>query len=448
MATTDFIAAIELGSSKITGMAGTKKSDGSIHILACAHEDSSSFMRKGTIYNIGKAAQSLTNIVNKLEDDLKCDIAKVYVGISGQSLRSIRNVVHRDVDPETGEVSQGLVDMLSDINRDTPLVDNTLAPMTILDVVHQEYKVDKNSQLNPVGALGRHIEGHFLNIVARTALLANLAQCFKRADLEMAEYFISPMALADAVLSENERRSGCALIDFGAETTTISVYKNNLLRYLTVLPLGGNSITRDLTTLQIEEPEAEQLKIEYGDAAVENDYIAKDADKPTCTLSDGRTVELEKVNDIVEARTREIVANVWNLLQDSGYEDKLLSGLVLTGGAANLRGLTTALQKTTGISKIRVARFVHHTVYAYDESLLRRDGTQNTILALLFAGKENCCLQAEPKPAEPAPEPGEDTAKETQQPENGHTQREEPKVKKRGLFDRLQKTLFDDGSEF
>ena len=121
---------------------------------------------------------------------------------------------------------------------------------------------------------------------------------------------IAPLVTANAVLTESERRSGCAPIDFGADTTTISVYKNNILRFLTVLPLGGNSITRDITTLQMEEEEAERLKKTYGDALYEKDESEEPA---TCKLEDeSRTVELSKLNNIIEARAEEIIANVWN----------------------------------------------------------------------------------------------------------------------------------------
>lgn len=132
--------------------------------------------------------------------------------------------------------------------------------MDILDVAPQEYKVGNNLQANPVGLVGSHIEGRFLNIVARASVRKNLEHCFQQAKIDIADQLIAPLVTANAVLTESERRSGCALIDFGADTTTISVYKNNILRFLTVLPLGGNSITRDITTLQMEEEEAERLK--------------------------------------------------------------------------------------------------------------------------------------------------------------------------------------------
>lgn len=146
-------------------------------------------------------------------------------------------------------------------------------------------------------------------------------------------------------------RSGCALVDFGADTTTISVYKNNILRYLSVLPLGGNTITRDITSLQMEEQDAEKLKLQYGNALYEEE---EDSETPAvCTLDDGRTIEQATLNNIIEARAEEILANVWNQLQLSGYEDKLFSGVVFTGGGANLKNIEEAFRKHSKIEKIK-----------------------------------------------------------------------------------------------
>ena len=155
MATTEFIAAIELGSSKITGVAGKKNSDGSMQVLAYAQEDSSTFIRKGVIFNLDKTAQSLTSIINRLEGELKNSIAKVYVGIGGQSLRTVRNVVSRDLEEEA-IISEELVSAIGDENIAIPVVD-----MDILDVAPQEYKVGNNLQANPVGLVGSHIEGRY-----------------------------------------------------------------------------------------------------------------------------------------------------------------------------------------------------------------------------------------------------------------------------------------------
>ncbi len=383
MAITEFIAAIELGSSKITGVAGRRNSDGSMQVLAYAKENSSSFIRKGLIYNLDKTAQSLTNIINLLEAELKNSISKVYIGIGGQSMRSVKNVVTRDLDEEV-IVSQELVDNICDENLSFPLIN-----MDILDVAPQEYKVGNNLQIDPVGVACNHIEGHFLNIIARSSIKKNLERTFSQAKIEVADTLIAPLITADAILTESERRSGCALIDFGADTTTVSVYKNNILRYLTVLPIGGNNITRDITALQIEEEEAELLKINYGNAM----YEEEESDTPiTQQLEDkNRNITLIELNGIIEARAEEIIANVWNQVQLSGYEDKLLSGFVITGGGANLKNLDTMLRKKSRIEKVRIARTTLHVIHT-DRDVLKKDGTQNTIFGLLMNGNENCCL--------------------------------------------------------
>ena len=401
MATTEFIAAIELGSSKITGVAGRKNSDGSMQVLAYAQEDSSTFIRKGVIFNLDKTAQSLTSIINRLEGELKNSIAKVYVGIGGQSLRTVRNVVSRDLEEEA-IISEELVSAIGDENIAIPVVD-----MDILDVAPQEYKVGNNLQANPVGLVGSHIEGRFLNIVARASVRKNLEHCFQQAKIDIADQLIAPLVTANAVLTDSERRSGCALIDFGADTTTISVYKNNILRFLTVLPLGGNSITRDITTLQMEEEEAERLKKAYGDALYEEDPEQEEA---TCKLDDdNRIIKVADLNNIIEARAEEIVANVWNQIQLSSYEDKLLAGIILTGGAANLKNLDETLRKRSKIEKIRMAKLPRNTVHA-SNNILKKDGSQNTLFGLLFEGNQNCCLtetapQAAPAPSVSKPEP-------------------------------------------
>lgn len=406
MATTEFIAAIELGSSKIIGIAGKKKSDGSMQVLAYAQEDSSQFIRKGVVYNLDKTAQSLTSLINRLEGELNNSIGKVYVGIGGQSLRTIRNVVSRNLEEGT-IISEELVSSIGDENIAIPLID-----MDILDVAPQEYKIGNNLQADPVGVAGNHIEGRFLNIIARSSVKKNLERCFEQAKIEIADLLIAPIVTADAVLTETERRSGCALIDFGADTTTVSVYKNNILRFLSVLPLGGNNITKDLTTLQIEEEEAEQLKRTYGNVVYEEDI---DREEPAaCILADeSRSVELERLNIIIEARAEEIITNVWNQLQLSGYDDKLLAGLIMTGGAANLRGLDEMLRKRAKIEKVRLAKSPRNSVEA-PLQVLKKDATQNTALGLLFEGTQNCCL-CERKTTQPE-QTGQQT-EEKEQPE-------------------------------
>ena len=391
MPTTDFIASIELSSSRISGIAGKKNNDGSINVLAYASEGASSFIHRGVIFNIDKAAQALTSIVNQLETQLNNSIAKVYVGIGGQSLRSITNVVERKLDEEV-KISQPLIDAICDENLSYPIAD-----MDILDVAPQEYQIDGVMQIDPVGVTGKHIIGNFLNIVARTNLKKNLEHSFSQARINIADIIVSPKALAHAVITENEMRSGCALVDFGADTTTVSVYKNNILRYLSVLPLGGNTITRDITILQMEEEEAEKLKLQYGDAAYADADGDEDGKKSEVVkLEDGRTAGKNELGEIISARAEEILTNVWHQIQLSGYEDKLLAGVIFTGGASNLKNLEAVFEKLNegDFKKVRVAKFGHIPVHG--NPAIKKDGSMNTLIGLLEMGRENCCLEEKP----------------------------------------------------
>ena len=378
--TKDFIVAIELGSSKLTGIAGTKNLDGSITVLSVVKEDSASCIRKGVVYNIDKTVQALTSIVNKLETNLKTKIAKVYVGVGGQSIRSVRNVIVKDLPADT-LVTQNMVNELMDANRTMTYLDQE-----ILDAATQEYKVDNQFQLDPVGIQCSRLEGNFLNILWRKAFYRNLNKCFDNAGIAIAEMYLAPLALADSVLTEAERRSGCVLVDLGADTTTVSVYAKNILRHLAVIPLGSNNITKDIASLQMEEQDAENMKLKYACAFTDNDDIDNTQMLP---IDAERTVESRKFIEIVEGRVQEIIENVWYQVPNE-YVDKLLGGIILTGGGSNLKDIERALAKFTHIEKVRTAKFVTPTINSNSEDITAHDATMNTLLGLLVKGDENC----------------------------------------------------------
>ena len=209
----EFIVAIELGSSKMTGIAGKKNLDGSITILAVAKEDSSICMRKGVVYNIDKTTVALTNLVKKLKNTLQTNIAQVFVGVGGQSLRSVKNTIVKEL-PDDTIVTQAMVDSIMDANRAM-----NYAEQQILEAAIQEYKVDAQYQNDPVGIECKRLEGNFLNILWRRSFYRNLKKCFENAHINVADMFIAPLALADHVLTEVERRAGCVLVDLGAART-------------------------------------------------------------------------------------------------------------------------------------------------------------------------------------------------------------------------------------
>lgn len=376
----EFIVAIELGSSKITGIAGKRNLDGSITVLAVVKEDSTACIRKGVVYNIEKTVQCLTSIIKRLETILKTKIAHVYVGVGGQSILSVKNVIVKDLPPET-MVTQEMVNELMDANRNMVYPDQE-----ILDAATQEYKVDNQYQLDPVGIQCTRLEGNFLNILWRKNFYKNLNKCFDNAGIAIAEMYLAPLVLADNVLSEAERRSGCVLVDLGADTTTVSVYYKNILRHLAVIPLGGSNITKDIATLQMEESDAEKMKLKYASAYTDNNDIDNTLTLP---IDQDRSVESRKFIDIVEGRLEEIIENVWFQVPNE-YADKLLGGIVLTGGGSNMKDIERAFRKYTRIEKIRIARFISQTISSSNPESTPHDGTMNTILGLLTKGDMNC----------------------------------------------------------
>ena len=380
VAAKEFIVAIELGSSKMTGIAGQKNLDGSINVLAVVKESSSSFIRKGVVYNIDKTAQCLTSIIKKLETQLKTEITKVYVGVGGQSIRSVRNVISKDLPSET-IVTQDMVIDLMDANRNM-----TYQDQEILDAAVQEYKVGSQLQLDPVGIQATHLEGNFLNILERKAFYKNLNKCFETAGINVAEMYLAPLALADSVLTEAERRSGCALVDIGADTTTVSVYSKNILRHLAVIPLGSNNITKDIATLQMEESDAEAMKLKYASAYTDNNDIDNDL---KYSIDAERQIESRRFIEIVEGRLEEIIENVW-YQSPSEYYDKLLGGIVLTGGGSNMKNIEKAFTNHTHVEKVRIAKTVTQTIQSNNEDIKARNGMMNTVLGLLAKGDINC----------------------------------------------------------
>ena len=384
MAAKEFIVAIELGSSKMTGIAGQKNLDGSINVLAVVKEPSSSFIRKGVVYNIDKTAQCLTSIVRKLENQLKTGITQVYVGVGGQSIRGVKNVVSKDLPTET-IISQDMVIELMDANRNM-----TYQDQEILDAAVQEYKVGSQFQLDPVGIQANRLEGHFLNILERKSFYRNLNKCFETANINVAEMYLAPLALADSVLTETEKRSGCALVDIGADTTTVSVYSKNILRHLAVIPLGSNNITKDIATLQMEDSDAERMKLKYGSAYTDNNDIDNDL---KYSIDTERQIESRKFIEIVEGRMEEIIENVWYQIP-SEYYDKLLGGIILTGGGSNMKNIEKAFINHTHVDKIRIAKSITHTINTTNEEVKAKNGMLNTVLGLLVKGDINCAGSA------------------------------------------------------
>ena len=380
----DFIVAIELGSSKISGIAGKKK-DGTMHILAYAEEKTAGCVKRGVVYNIEKTYQSVNTIIAKLEAVLKTKITRAYVGLGGQSLRSYKCIIKRNLLTQS-YITNEAIDAIRQESYEIPFND-----YEVLENFPQEYVVDSSVIADPVGVMGTNIEGEFLDVIAKTNLRTNIDTVFANVGVDIAEGLISPLQLANNVLTDAEKRSGCALIDLGADTTTLVVYKNNIVRYLVTIPLGSNNINKDLSTLPIDEAETEDVKLKYGDACQEFE-ASEESETQYYTTSDGRQIDVNTIKTVAESRMGEIIANVSSQIINSDYSGKLLAGIVITGGGSNMKNIVRAFTKNTKIDKVRVANKVNQTVVkTSNASNFSMDSVETTtIISLLLAGTVPC----------------------------------------------------------
>ena len=434
MPSKNFIVAIELGSTKITGVAGQKNHDGSFTVNAVVREDSTTCIRKGVVYNADKTVQSITNIINRLKTSMKTEIAQVYVGVGGQSIHSVRNVLVKDL-ADSQQVTQDLVNELMDTNRAMDYKD-----FEILDVVTQEYKVDNQFQLEPAGIECNHLEGNFLNIIQRKKYYHSLNNCFDRAGVAIAEMYLAPIALADAVLTDSEKRTGCMLVDIGYETTTIQVFHKNILRHLAVIPLGSNNITKDIVSLQMEEADAEKMKLRYASAYTETNEIDGAL---SYSIDSDRKIESRKFIELIEARVQEIVQNAWYQVPVE-LTDKLVGGIILTGGGSNMKNIDVAFRNHTHITKVRIAKFVNYNIHSSNSEITAEINCagenimeQQDIFAAPNKAPENDPdSEFKPRSAEPTTGSGkvktaEEKAREAEEEERRRREREEEEERKR-----------------
>lgn len=416
MIITDFIVAIELSSTKIKGLAGRINADKSVHLLAFAEENSAGSIEKGVVYNLDKTAQSLKQVIASLEKQLDAKISKAYVGVGGLSLQGIKRTEERTLGEDT-KISQALIDVLINDSRDT------IAPeYEILHTEPQEYKVGNNILKDPVGVLAEHITANFLHIVTKKTYKNKIKECFKQAGCEIAGYIVQPIATADALLSVNEKRSGCALVDFGAETTSVAVFTDNKLRHLAVLPLGGRNITKDLTTHRIEEADAEILKIRYGAAYTEEGEETDHSGEEY--RIENKAIDKISFEETVEARINEIILNVDHQITQSAYKDKLLNDVVLTGGTAQLSKIEDVFSAKTQLAKTRIA--LHTELAIVGDIKLNDNGRYTTLLGILLNGTENC-KKVDPKAGLFEAEEAQRKAREEKKQEEQKAHEEEAK---------------------
>lgn len=389
----EFIVAIELGSSAIRGIAGHRKLDGGVEVSRIVQVAAEGCVQRGVVYNIEKTTNAIRTIRETLERDLQVQVTRAYVGIQGQSLRTIKSFVKQTFDV-VREVADADVDELLARNAATNYGD-----LEIREVIPLEYHLDNKEEDEPQGIQTRAIEGRFNNVVARCKLRENIEKCMSNAGLRCVDLIVTPLALAQQVLNDSERRSGCALVDFGAQTTTVQVYKGGKLRYLATLPLGGQTVTRDLASAKdIDLAEAEQLKLTRGTALID---LAKDEPTAELPISGDRTYKLSLIERVCEARVEEILRNVGYCIQRSEVAEQLTSGIYFTGGGAQMAEMTKAFMLYhPSYTKVHLTRPVLSSSTLSNCGNGLQGGNFDSLVALLARAEEDCTTSI-PEPEKP-----------------------------------------------
>lgn len=371
-----FIAAIDLGTSKITGIVGRKNDDNVISVIAYETISSNRCIRRGLVYNIEETGAKVRKLITLLENKLQRKIGKVYVSIAGQSLYAVTHIVNKQLS-SSGIVTESVVDqMRKEAEKFMPEMSKRY------DIADVEYIINGKAEPQPVGVTTTKIQANYQMIIGRPNIITNIEKSItEKANLEIAGYVIGPLAGADIALNENEKELGCAYIDFGAGTTSLSIYKSGKLRYMVVIPFGGATITRDICELNFIESDAEIYKTKFGKTyeASETGFFNSFTSK-----SD---IDLPMLNQVIKLRMQEIVDNIKEQIKLSGYQDQLGAGLVITGGASELRNLNLFLKDNLNMP-VRNASAKKTSVNNFPELANNPSFTQ--ALGLLLYGWEDC----------------------------------------------------------
>ena len=340
---------LDIGTTKIVAMLGTKNEYGKLEIVGVGKSKSQG-VHRGVVNNITQTIQSIQAAAHEAEAISGKKITSVVVGIAGQHIRSLH---HSDYITRTN--ADEVIDE-ADIERLKSQVFKLvmLPGEEIIHVLPQEYKVDGQAEIKePIGMYGGRLEANFHVVVGQVSSIRNIARCVKSAGLDFGGITLEPLASADAVLSQEEKEAGVALIDIGGGTTDLAIFKDGIIRHTAVIPFGGNVITEDIKEgCSIIEKQAELLKIKFGSAWPGENKDNEIVSIPGLRGRDPKEITLKNLSKIIHARVTEIIEQVYAEIKNYGHEEqkkKLIAGIVLTGGGSQLKHLKQLVEYITGM---------------------------------------------------------------------------------------------------
>jgi cell division protein FtsA len=366
MMANEIIVGLDIGTTKIACIVGQRNEFGKIEILGIGKSESIGVTR-GVVTNIEKTVTSIRAAVEQAEASSGVQIRVVNVGIAGQHIKSLQfngMRTRRNIDEEiTRQDIDALVEDMFKLNM--------LPGEEIIHALPQEFTVDQEAGIkDPVGMSGVRLQANFHIITGQVTAIRNIYKCVTKAGLQIDQLTLEPLASSAAVLSDEEKEAGIALVDIGGGTTDIAIFQDGIIRHTAVIPFGGNVITDDIRQgCTIMKNQAEQLKVKFGSAlAIEN----KETDIVVIPGLKGREpkeISLRNLSHIIQARMEEILEHVHYEIRNSGFEKQLIGGIVLTGGGAQLKHMKQLVEYITGMD-CRIGYPNEHVSKAPNENML------------------------------------------------------------------------------
>ncbi|MEI6412190.1 MAG: cell division protein FtsA [Bacteroidota bacterium] len=400
----DVVVALDIGTTKVCCLAGKKNAHGKLEIIGVGKVESVGVLR-GVVSNIEKTVNAIREAVDIAERQAKMKFSVVQVGIAGQHIKSLqhRGVIMRETDHS--EIGKRDVDRLK-----SDMYKLVLPPGDkIIHVFEQEFTVDSEQGItDPIGMCGVRLEANFHIITGQITAVNNIYRCVEKAGLKVSDLMLEPIASSDAVLSDEEKQAGVVLVDIGGGTTDVTIFHEGIIRHTAVIPFGGNVITADIKEgCTVMQPQAEKLKVKFGSALANEVFDNRIITIPGLKGREHKEISEKNLARIIQARMEEILDYVLWEVRRSGYERKLIGGIVLTGGGALMGHIEKLAEYHTGMS-CRIGIPVEHLAHGYTESV--SSPIFSTAIGLLLRGLQDVeagrITVAETKPvAEPVSEP-------------------------------------------
>lgn len=340
------VVGLDIGTTKICAIVGRKNEFGKIEILGMGKSESVGVTR-GVVSNIASTIESIKTAVAEAENKSGVEIRVVNVGIAGQHIKSLQHRGIRTRKSLEDEINQGDIDALIDDMYKLAM----LPGEEIIHVIPQEYIVDNEQGIkNPIGMSGIRLEANFHIITGLVTAANNIYKCVQKAGLEVSELILEPLASSEAVLSEEEKEAGVVLVDIGGGTTDVAIFQDGIIRHTAVIPFGGNVITEDIKEgCTIIKYQAELLKTKFGSALASENQENEIVSIPGLRGREPKEISVRNLAHIIQARMEEIIEHVYYEIKNSGYEKKLIAGIVVTGGGAQLKHISQLIEYITGM---------------------------------------------------------------------------------------------------